>query len=178
MGLKQSTIYAMMGPYYYFGGFRKAVRYAGWTSTYSSRTDSKGNPIADSEGAYVKGSIIRFVVFEGKQTVLLNNPNDYYDISHLVEERLADPKEAKYERLVNKLHDHNGYWSNTFDSIYVGKARLANGGLFMKNYEYIVAQDNQHKPLTQHILDKSSLFRDKKTGKIKWNGLYDNYNIE
>jgi hypothetical protein len=178
LGLKQSTIYAMMGPYYYFGGFRKAVRYAGWTSTYSSRTDAKGKIIADDDGSYVKGSIIRFIVFEGKQNVLLNNPNDYYDISTLVEERLDNPKEAKYERLVNKLHDHNGNWAKSFDSIYVGRARLENGGLFMKNYEYIVSQDNQHKPLTQHILDKNTLFKDKKTGKIKWNGLYEHYNIE
>ena len=71
-GLRKSTLYAMMGPYYYFGTFRKSVRYAGWTSTYQMR-EIDGNPISDAEGRYNRGTIIRFAVFVGEMTALLNH---------------------------------------------------------------------------------------------------------
>ena len=177
LGLKPSTIYSMLGPYYYFGSFKKSVRYAGWNSEYKERLDQTGKPISNKEGLYTKGAIIRFVTFEGKQKALLNKSTDYYDITSLVRERLTNPKEATYETVINKLHDHNGLWTEKYNSIYVGSVILNNGGKNMSNYEYVVKDSSQQVPLTQHILDKNTLFIDERSKKPKWNPRIETYNI-
>ena len=169
-GLRPSTLYAMMGPYFYFGTFRKAVRYAGWTSTYKSR-EIDGKVVADEEGRYERGGIARFAIFLGKMKAFLNQPNERNDFSELVEKRIKqDPRSKKWEELTIKLHDHNGKWAEDYDSCYIGRVKLANGGLFMKNPEFILKHFEQQHILTIHELDTSTL-------KAKWDGNYTGYNI-
>lgn len=176
-GLRPSTLYSMMGPYYYFGTFRKAVRYAGWTSTYKERVVD-GVQIADDSGLYNRGGIIRFALFLGDMKVNMNHPNDEDDYSDLVKQRIREnPRIKEYEELTIKIHDHNGKWAEKYDSIYVGKAQLENGGLFMKNPEFVVKHLDQQLILTTHELDKKTLQKDKRTGKYKWQPFYENYNI-
>lgn len=174
IGLQPSTINAMMGPYYYFGTFRKAVRYAGWTSTYTSRSID-GEQIADENGKYEKGGILRYVMFLGNMKTLLNQPSDSDDYSDLVKERIRKNNRAKnYEMMTIKLHDHNGKWIDEYDSIYVGRATITDGRkrkLFMKNPEFVVKYFNQFTLLSTHILDKNTL-------KEKWDGNYSEYQIE
>mgnify|MGYP003564872653 FL=1 len=170
-GLRKSTLNAMVGPYYYFGTFRKSVRYAGWTSTYKPR-EIDGKTIANEEGLYEKGGIIRFAIFLGNMKALLNHPNDKDDFSELVEQRIRDnPRSKRYELNTLKLHDHNGKWVENYDSIYIGRALLANGKRFMANPEFIVKTYEQQVPLTYHYLDKSTLLRN-------WDNNYDYYFIE
>lgn len=169
-GLRKSTLYAMMGPYYYFGTFRKSVRYAGWTSTYKMR-EIDGNPISDAEGRYNRGTIIRFAVFVGEMTALLNHSYEKDDLSGLVRQRLKEnPKSQKWEKLTLKLHDHEGTWTEFYDSIYVGKANLSNGKKFMANPEFIVKKFKQQYVLSAHELDKSTLDKN-------WNNSKTDYNI-
>lgn len=170
LGLNPSTIYSMMGPYYYFGTYRKAVRYAGWTSTYKPR-EINGVILGDSEGRYDNGGIVRFAIFLGKMRVLLNHPEEPDDYSDLVKERMADPTYNKqWEMKTLKLHDHDGKWAEYFDSVYVGKAKLANGKNFMNNPEYIVKTYQQQTPLSYHELDMTTL-------KNKWDNDYEYYYI-
>jgi L-rhamnose mutarotase len=169
-GLRPSTLNSMMGPYYYFGTFRKAVRYAGWTSTYKPR-EIDGKVVTDSEGRYNRGGIVRFAMFLGKTKVFLNQPNERDDFSESVRMKIKEqPRSEKWERLVIKLHDHNGLWAEEYDSCYVGRVKLANGGLFMKNPEFILKHFEQQHMLTSHELDKSTLKRN-------WDGNYEGYNI-
>ena len=171
-GLRPSTLNAMLGPYYYFGTFRKAVRYAGWTSTYKSR-EVDGEMIADEKGRYKRGGIARFAVFLGRMKALLNHPQDNEDWSDLVTKRIKDePRNADWEKLTIKLHDHNGKWAEEYNSIYVGRVKLRpdRGGLFMKNPEFVVKSFEQQFILTTHELDQKTL-------KDKWDGNYEHYNI-
>ena len=169
-GLRPSTINSMMGPYYYFGTFRKAVRYAGWTSTYKSR-EIDGVVVADKEGRYERGGIARFAIFLGKMKVFLNQPNERNDYSELVEQRIKrNPRDKRWEDLTIKLHDHNGKWAEEYDSCYIGRVKLSNGGLFMKNPEFILKNFEQQHILTIHELDKKTLKRN-------WDGNYNKYNI-
>lgn len=169
-GLRPSTLNSMMGPYYYFGSFRKAVRYAGWTSTYKPR-EIDGKMVTDSEGRYDRGGIARFAMFLGKNKVFLNHHNERNDYSEFVEKKIREqPQSKRWEELVIKLHDHDGKWAEEYDSCYVGRVKLANGGLFMKNPEFILKHFAQQHILTTHELDKSTLKRN-------WDGNYENYNI-
>lgn len=168
-GLRPSTLYPMMGPYFYLGTFRKAVRYAGWTSTSKPRLVN-GEAVTDEKGKYKRGGIARFAMFLGKMKVFTNHPQDPDDVSHLVRERIKDSKRRDYEELTLKLHDHNGKWAKHYDSAYVGKAKLSNGGLFMKNPEFILKRFEQQYLLSTHELDMTTL-------KDKWDPVYEKYDI-
>lgn len=171
LGLNPSTFYSMMGSYYYFGTYRKAVRYAGWTSTYKPR-EVDGVILGDSEGRYDQGGIIRFAIFLGKMRVFLNHPDEPDDYSDLVKERMADPTHNKrWETNTLKLHDHTGKWAEHFDSVYIGKAKLVNGKNFMSNPEYVVKVFEQQTPLSYHTLDMTTL-------KKNWDNNYEYYYIE
>lgn len=184
LGLQQSTYNTMMGPYYYFGTYRKGVRYAGWTSDYKPREirddDGKMITIGDFEGRYERGGMVRFAIFLGKMKSFLNHPYDRKDYSDIVKERIKKYKHnKKWEERTVRMHDHDGRWAteyidgngNTYDSVYVGKALLDSGKVFMANPEFIVKSHSQQFPLSFHYLDKTTLQRN-------WENDYQYYYIE
>jgi hypothetical protein len=169
-GLRPSTIYAMVGPYYYFGTFRKAVRYAGWTSTYDERFVN-GQPISDKNGRYKRGTIIRFSIFTGNMTALLNHPTEREDMNKTVIKRIKDnPGEKRREKMIIKMHDHEAVWTEYYDSIYIGKALLANGKPYMKNPEFVIKESYMIDTLSGHEIDQTTL-------EEKWNNSKEDYNI-
>ena len=164
---------AMMGQYYYFGSFRKAVRYAAWTSDYKKRVDEKtGEMIAGSDGRYmVPGGIVRMVVFMGRTRVFLNHADEPEDRSELMRKRVAEnPSSREYEETVVRLHDHEGKWTENYDSAYVGRVALPRGGLFVSNPEWIVKSAEQYQTVSRHELRMDSL-------KPNWDAEYDGYRI-
>lgn len=177
-GVRASSLYSMMGPYYYFGSFRKAVRYAGWTSTYKPRyvndvliTDKNGRYISleDSEKGN-PGAIIRCALFLGKTKVLLNQPTDKDDIS---DERLKEYEtmtKKPWEYYTRKMHDYSGSWTKEYNSVYVGKVKLENGSYFMSNPEYVINSFDQQMILSSHLLDKNTL-------QVNWDAKYNGYHI-
>jgi len=169
-GLRPSTINAMMGPYYYFGTYRKGIRYAGWTSTYTERK-YKGKVVTAKDGRYIRGGMLRFAIFLGKMKVLRNHPQDREDYTDLVEERIRkNERNRRYEMMTLRMHDHNGTWTKDYDSIYAGCARLENGRCFMTNPEFVLKDYKQQTCLTTHELDLSTL-------KENWDNKYDGYYI-
>ena len=164
-GLKASTVNAMMGPYYYFGSFRKSVRYAGWTSTYTPRYID-GKLVTDSDGRYIEttelehgnpGGILRFALFLGNMKAFLNHPSDTDDESARYAEQMKDVRKRSWETKILKMHDHSGAWAEHYDSVYVGRAKLDGGALFMSNPEYVVRQFDQQIILSYHFLDRTTL---------------------
>lgn len=177
IGINPSSYNSMMGSYYYFGTYRKSIRYAGWTSDYKPRkVNINGDEIiiGDREGRYDKGGIVRFAIFLGNMKVFLNHPLDKEDYSDLVKERIEiNSKNKSWEMKTIKLHDHDGKWATEeeYDSVYIGKAKLENGKNFMNNPEFVVKKYEQQVPLTYHYLDKNTLLRN-------WKNDYDFYYIE
>ena len=166
-GLKASTLKAMMGPYYYFGTFRKVVRYAGWTSSYNPRYID-GKLVTDEDGRYLDtdelehgnpGGILRFALFLGEMKAFLNHPDDPDDIS-----------EEKMKGFDIKMTDHRGMWTTHYNSVYIGRVRLENGRLFMSNPEYVVKQFEQQIILSAHFLDRTTL-------QANWEPTYEHYQI-
>lgn len=177
-GVRASSLYSMLGPYYYFGSFRKAVRYAGWTSTYKPRyvndvliTDDNGKYITiDDDSNGNPGAIIRCALFLGKTKVLLNHPTDKDDISDEKLKEFESLSRKPWEYYTRKMHDYSGSWTSEYNSVYIGRVKLDNGSYFMSNPEFVVKNFDQQIILSSHRLDKSTL-------QPNWNANYDGYHI-
>ena len=62
-----------------------------------------------------------------------------------------------FEVLTMKISDHDGKWSEYYDSVFLGKIELDNG-FYFKNAPIIVLKDyHQQIPLSYHYIDKKSL---------------------
>lgn len=176
-GMRYASVNPMLGPYYYFGLFRKAIRYACWTSDRKERKDDDGNIIADKNGKYFDvGGIIRFCIFPKNMKALLNHPLDAKDKSDEYKTKIkgATQDTIDYENSILRLHDHTGKWAESgeeYDSIYVGRAKLENGDTFMTNPEFVVKDyDNVSYMSCYHV--------DSKTIPDKWNARSNEYMIK
>ena len=116
--------------FFYVTSFEKAIRYACWTSNYSSRTVDD-IVIASENGKYKKGGIIRFAVFMHKT---------YSQQKFLTQKELN-----KWE------------WTQKFDSLYVGRTIKSDGSYLSIFPRYIVKDFTQHIPLSVHYINSSTL---------------------
>jgi len=116
--------------FFYVTAFEKAVRYACWTSNYSTRTVNDV-VITDENGKYEKGGIVRFAVFMNK-TFCPNKWLSEYDLS-------------------------NHQQSKEFNSLYIGRTRKNDGSYISISPTYIVKDFKQHVPLSIHYINCSKL---------------------
>jgi energy-coupling factor transporter ATP-binding protein EcfA2 len=171
-GMKPASVKPMMGPYYYFGLFRKAVRYAAWTSDKQKRYNDDGKQIADENGKYYDvGGIIRFNVFLGHIKAFLNHDLDPKDKSEQYKEKAKiDPE---YENKILRMHDHEGKWVNDdrkYDTAYVGRAKLSDGSKFMTNPEFVIKDYDSVNYMSYYHIDSETI-------PSKWNAKATNYMI-
>ena len=149
---------AILGPYFYFTDFTCAIRQGGWSCDYKPEY-IYDKLITDTEyGRYVKGGIIRFALFTGNVKYIENMPNDQVDESKIKKQRLNDSNlNRTYEMTTLRISDHDGLWTNEFDSAYLGNIELDDGS-FLKEKPIIVIKDyNQQVPLSSHYIDKNKL---------------------
>lgn len=149
---------AILGPYYYFTNFNYAIRQGGWSHNYKPEY-MYNKLITDNEyGIYSKGGIIRFALFTGNTKYIENMPNCPNDESDIKKERLNDPSlNRNYEIQTLRISDHDGLWTNTYNSAYLGNIELDDGS-FLEETPMIVLKDyNQQIPLSYHFIDKSTL---------------------
>ena len=117
---------------FYFGSFRKAIRYGVWTPNYTIKyLDNK--QITDVDGRYNEGGIIRYALFLGKSKVPLNEP---------------------YEKLDKVIS--NTDWISSFQSLIIGSTDYDHKKLSI-NPEYVVLQTNQSTSLSYHKIDNKSV---------------------
>ena len=57
------------------------------------------------------------------------------------------------ERLLMRISDHDGKWSEKYDSAYLGNVELDNGEVFDKNI-LVLKEYEQQIPLTYHYVNK------------------------
>ena len=155
---------APFGSHYYFGSYNSAIRRAGWTSIYKKKK-FENKKIADEDGKYTQGGIIRFILFLGKLDVILNHPHDKSKFQTPIKDL---PKQLK---LIDKILDYGGEWAKNYNSIYFGRAKLENGYIFNSCSQFVVKSFGQQYPLTLHMLDMSTL-------KSTWDPCYDKYYIK
>jgi hypothetical protein len=145
---------AIVGPYFYFTSFHQAIRQGGFYTP----ENTNGKVITHDNGKYKKGGLIRFALFVGKTKYIENAPNDPTDESEIKKQRLEDINlDKKKEIQTLRISDHDGIWSKTYDSVYLGKLELDDGS-FLEDIPMLVLRDyEQQVPLTCHFIDKSTL---------------------
>ena len=123
---------AILGPYFYFTNF--------------------SNPCMHEENE----CIVRFALFIGNVKYIENKVDDPIDESDIKKERLEDTTlNQQLERLTMRITDHNGNWSKTYDSAYLGHTELDNGE-YLKNTPVIVVKEyEQQIPLSYHFIKKT-----------------------
>ena len=148
----------ILGPFFYFTDFNNATRQGGWSHNYEPEYINDKLVTDNENGRYLKGGIIRFALFTGYTKYIENMPNNPIDESDIKKQRLNDKSlNLNYEIQTLKISDHNGVWSKTYDSVYLGVIELDDGS-FIKEAPFIVLKDyNQQIPLSYHFIDKSSL---------------------
>lgn len=118
---------AILGPYFYFTDFNNA---------------KKNN-----------SGFVRFALFIGKTKYIENIPNSSIDDSDIKKERLNDKSlDKNYEIQTSRISDHDGNWTNNYDSAYLGNIELDDGS-FIKDGPMIVLKEyNQQVPLSCHFI--------------------------
>ena len=148
-GLLKASVSASQGPYYYFANYMRAAKFAGWNvmGGYKEQ-ESGGELITDNEfGRYIRGGVIRFIVYPGKTKAILNRPwdkkNNQNDNAELSEDR-------------KKVYDTKGEWVKNYDSVLLGPIRVDNKTLH-NGTSLTVKSYYQYKSLSYHYLDKKTV---------------------
>ena len=174
LGMKSSAMRSY-GPYYYFNNYNKAIRYGGWTTSLQ-KAKMFGNEVADDNGKYKQGGIIRYALFLKKPHVIL------YRKSSFQHDEAAKTKKGKYHSIENldkpyfmeerEISKTKGKWTQTFDSLVIGDIKFKNmSGYFNLNTQYILKEPDQFTSLTTHLIDNKSLG-------ANWDPMNNNYKIK
>jgi len=140
-GVSKSDNKSILGPHFYFTNFNNAFEQCDYFDKYD------------------KMGIIRFVVFTGVMKIITNSESNYNDESHTKKEMLVDPKlNNKYQALTSRISDHDGKWTDNYDSAYIGYSiELDDGTKLKENCLTVVKNYEQHMPLTCQYIDKNSV---------------------
>ena len=122
---------AIFGPYFYFTNFYNAAN-----------------------GGHE--CIIRFALFIGCIKYVENHLYNPIDESEIKKQRLDDPAiDKNMEQLTMRISDHDGVWTELFDSIYLGDIELDNG-THLKDVPIIAVKEYQQQvSLSYHFTDKN-----------------------
>lgn len=119
---------AILGPYFYFTNYQNSI---------------KSN----------KAGIVRFALFTGHTKYIENAPNDPIDESEIKQQRLLDTTlNRQKEVLTLRISDHDGLWSNTYDSVYVGNLELDDGSLLDDTPMIVLKNYVDQVPLSRHYM--------------------------
>lgn len=130
-GNTKSNKNEILGPFFYFTNYYKA--------TIDAQDDTSG--------------IVRFALFMENTKYFENHPEDEPDDSVIKQERLLDSTlDTNKEQLTMRISDHNGKWSNTYDSAYLGMVELDNDEL-LDNHLMVLKDLNQQIPISYHYVD-------------------------
>ena len=174
-GIPKTNYDDIMGPFYYFTNYKNAVKMSiySYKNKYNNTPNSDGDtttnssqPISPNVLSNILGStfmntdkkigIIRSVIFLGVNKVPMNYPEDEVDESyHSSILSSIDNENAQ----TNRIFDHNGSWTEKYDSVYVGKLLLDNGKFISGTPLWVVKDYNQQTSLSYHYLS-STLLKD------------------
>lgn len=157
-GVSKKDSHSILGPYYYFTDFNGAIRQGGWSSNEGPESIF-GKIITDNKyGRYKKGGVIRFAIFLGKTYLKQNLKTETVDSSQIKRERLTDSNlDSNYEKQTIRISDHDGLWSNTFDTVILEDVELDDGSRLKNTPMYVCKDYEQQFPLSYHYLNKNSL---------------------
>ena len=163
-----------MGPFYYFTNYKNAVKMSidSYNNKYNTTPNSEIDTSTSTSSSIIqpnvlsnmirnkfmnidkKIGIIRSVIFLGVNKVPTNYPEDEADESyHSSILSSIDNENAQ----INRISDHNGLWTEKYDSVYLGKLLLDNGKFITGIPMWVVKDYNQQLSLSYHYLSSKLL---------------------
>ena len=140
-GVSKKDNNAILGPYYYFTDYNNSIK--------ECETIGLDNKYT---------GIVRFALFLGKIKVIENLINDEMDKSVTKKERLVDPNlDSILEELTLRISDHDGKWSEYYDSVYLGQIKLDNDECLKNTPIIVVKEYDQQVPLSCHYINNGSI---------------------
>ncbi len=109
--------YASFGPYYYFSGIDRSIRYACVTVTHDSVVIDGKKLTTGETGIWEKGGIVRFAVFALDMMLFRNEDASPIDQSYHTQNRMDN----SFIKATSKLRDVDGLWALTHNSAYHGR---------------------------------------------------------
>jgi hypothetical protein len=101
-----------------------------------------------------KIGIIRSVIFLGVNKVPTNYPED--DVDNSFHSSILSSIDNENVQ-INRISDHDGLWSDNYDSVYIGKLLLDNGKFIKGTPLWVVKDYNQQHSLSYHHLSSKLL---------------------
>jgi hypothetical protein len=141
-GIEQMKNNGLVGPYYYFTTYNKAIEEGCWS--------------IDNEFKNEPGGIVRFALFTSSMKVILNYQEDEIDVSEL-KKQLLQKNNNTIESQIMRITDYDGNWTENFNSVYIGKLELDNGEILNDAPYWVVKDYSQQLPLSFHYIDKRTL---------------------
>jgi hypothetical protein len=150
-GETRSNKTSILGPFYYFFDFFTAFKNSPVAKKLVySETATAGDP---DETA----GVVRFAAFLGATRFIENRPGDPIDTSDIKQQRLEDKLlNATHERLTMRISDHDGNWSQKYNSAFLGNPELDDGS-HMNIKLLAVKEYNQQIPLSYHYINNATL---------------------
>lgn len=136
-GITKSDNTSIMGPYFYFSNYLNTIE-----------------KIMKKEGKY---GIIRSGIFLGSMKVPMNFLEDETDESLLKKELVK--QNNKEAILTWRISDHDGEWSNIYDSVYLGRTMLDDGSLLKDTPIWVIKNHCQQYSLSYKIINKKIIIK-------------------
>jgi len=122
---------SLLGPYFYFTDLDNALKDSG-------------------------ESVIRFALFLGNTKYIQNLQNDPIDSSEIKSQRLQDNNlDKNIEYLTIRISDHDGKWTELYDSAYLGYIILDNDAILKNTPMMVLKTYEQQIPLSYHYKEIS-----------------------
>ena len=98
------------------------------------------------------------LILQYRIKVIENSINNETDKSATKKERLLEPNlDSILEELTIRISDHDGKWSEYYDSVYLTQVKLDNDE-YLKNTPIIVVKEyDQQVPLSCHYINNGSI---------------------
>lgn len=138
-GESKSDKNSILGSYYYFTDFVNSLK------------DNENNKDNKNLG------IVRFALFTGISKYIENRQCDPTDESEIKKQRLEDVNlDQNLERLTMRISDHDGKWSDNYDSVYLNNVELDNGKILDKSI-IVLKEYEQQIPLSYHYTSNKKI---------------------
>jgi hypothetical protein len=150
MGHESQGPFASMGPYYYFGPYGRAMRYAYWTGNKRPMVVDEEEITNNDKGKYIRGGLVRFAVFLGNYTISVVKVTKRDD---KVNVELIDRKNFTAD-----IEDQNipSEWVLNYDGVIQEAIRYSDGGdITILEPQYILKNYNQQFPLEYYYVNTS-----------------------
>lgn len=142
------------GEFYYFGTYEQAMRFSIWTMNYKPLVIANKSLTIDKDGKYVRGGLVRFVLFFNNTKIFLDRKTDPI----LDKKKNIYKDDSSYATFIRvntqKVRDSKGMWTEKYDSTmngYINKT-INDKDIHLKPL-LVVKNYDQQIPISYYFVD-------------------------